>query len=52
MINLAMQGYDLGAVLREFQLGEKSIPMSRTLITAIVGKCLLVEYKPKEVHLG
>ena len=56
----AMQGYDLGAVLREFIASWRE--EQRTLTTAIVGKFLepntvpfgelLVEYKPKEVHLG
>lgn len=46
-IDLAMQGYDLGAVLREFatvrqfrKLGGESHPMCRALTRAIVGQCL------------
>jgi hypothetical protein len=46
-LDLAMQGYDLGAVLREMAqvrqfraLGSESIPMCRALTKAIVGKCL------------
>ncbi|MGY2987749.1 hypothetical protein [Bradyrhizobium sp. USDA 4508] len=46
-IDLAMQGYDLGAVLRAFAeviefraLGSASIPMCRALTSALVGKCL------------
>ena len=44
-IDLAMQGFDLGAVLREFAkvdafraLGGDSFPMCRALTTAILGK--------------
>ena len=46
-IELALQGFDLAAILREFakvdcfcQLGEKSVPMCRALTKAIVGKRL------------
>ena len=51
-----MQGYDLGAVLREFIASWRE--EQRTLTTAIVGKCLepntvpFGELQPKEVHLG
>lgn len=46
-IDLAMQGYDLAATLREFskvdcfrQLGSQSIPMCRALTMALLGQCL------------
>jgi hypothetical protein len=46
-IDLAMQGYDLGYVLRSFAevkefraLGAKSYPMCRALTSALVGQCL------------
>jgi hypothetical protein len=46
-IDLAMNGFDLGDVLREFakvkqfrELGSKSFPMCRALTKAIVGQCL------------
>jgi hypothetical protein len=46
-IDLAMQGYDLGVILREFvkvdcfhDLGKKSFPMCRALTAALTGKCL------------
>ena len=46
-IDLAMQGYNLGDVLRAFAnvaefraLGGKSYPMCRALTSALVGKCL------------
>lgn len=46
-IDLTMQGFDLGMILREFAkvdqfraLGSESIPMCRALTSAIVGKCL------------
>jgi hypothetical protein len=44
-VDLAMQGYDLGAVLREFAkvdcfrtLGGASFPMCRALTTAMLGR--------------
>lgn len=46
-IDLAMQGYDLGHVLRAFAginefraLGGRSYPMCRALTSALVGKCM------------
>ncbi|MFH1342124.1 MAG: hypothetical protein ABIL01_13130 [Pseudomonadota bacterium] len=46
-IDLAMQGFDLGAVLREFAdveefraLGSKSYPMCRALTKALIGQSL------------
>ncbi|MBR0854337.1 hypothetical protein [Bradyrhizobium liaoningense] len=46
-IDLTMQGYDLGNVLRAFAdveefkaLGSSSYPMCRALTSAILGKCL------------
>lgn len=46
-IDLAMQGYDLKAVLRAFvevtefrALGSESYPMCRALTSALVGRCL------------
>lgn len=46
-IDLTMQGFDLGSILREFAkvqefraLGSESIPMCRALTSALVGKCL------------
>jgi hypothetical protein len=46
-IDLVMQGFDLGAVLRAFAevkqfraLGEASYPMCRALTTALIGQCL------------
>jgi hypothetical protein len=46
-IDLAMQGYDLGSVLRAFasvrqfrELGGESQPMCRALTSALVGQCL------------
>jgi hypothetical protein len=45
-IDLAMNGFDLGDVLREFakvrqfrELGDKSYPICRALTKAIIGKC-------------
>jgi hypothetical protein len=47
VIDLAMQGFDLGDVLRAFArvdefkaLGSQSHPMCRALTTALVGQCL------------
>lgn len=47
VIDLAMQGFDLGTVLRAFAgveefraLGSESYPMCRALTSALVGKCL------------
>jgi len=46
-IDLAMQGIDLGSILRAFAevkpfraLGSVSLPMCRALTSALVGKCL------------
>jgi len=46
-IDLTMQGFPLGEVLREFAkvkefraLGDKSMPMCRALTMALVGQCL------------
>ena len=47
VIDLAMQGFDLGQVLRAFaqvpqfrKLGDQSYPMARALTSAMVGRCL------------
>ena len=46
-LDLAMQGYDLQAIIREFAkvdcfyaLGRESVPMCRALTQALLGRCL------------